>query len=297
MQLEPEGLVLDVAPTTRVPICSGCFKRVRAVHNHYEGRRWRHLDVAGMGLWLRYGSAAFAAHAAASPSSWCRGPSRSWFTFDFEQTSPTSPSTRTRRRRRHDAHRVDHRRQHHRARRRRLRPSDALDDLRLIGVDELSYRQHHEYVTIVVDHELAPSSGLPRAKTLTPCAASSKRSGRAVREARSRDARHVGGLHQGGLRGVPQSPDRLRQVPRSAPGPRRARPGPRRGGARPTRDKRALKQSRFALQKNTWNLYHIEHQKLALVQRTNQPLYRAYLLKETLAAILEGGQAKVAGDS
>ncbi|MCP3918396.1 MAG: hypothetical protein GY711_22860 [bacterium] len=30
---------------------------------------------------------------------------------------------------------------------------DRLDGLRLIGVDELSYRRHHKYVTVVVDHE------------------------------------------------------------------------------------------------------------------------------------------------
>jgi len=48
VHLEAEGLTLDVAPTTRVPICSGCFKRVHAVHDTYEGRQWRHLDVAGM---------------------------------------------------------------------------------------------------------------------------------------------------------------------------------------------------------------------------------------------------------
>jgi len=35
----------------------------------------------------------------------------------------------------------------------RLRPDDTLDGLRLIGVDELSYRRHHQYVTVVVDHE------------------------------------------------------------------------------------------------------------------------------------------------
>jgi hypothetical protein len=35
----------------------------------------------------------------------------------------------------------------------RLRPSDPLDSLRLIGVDELSCRRHHEHVTVVVDHE------------------------------------------------------------------------------------------------------------------------------------------------
>jgi hypothetical protein len=44
VHLEPEGVLLDVAPITRVPFCSGCLKRVRAVHDTYEGRRWRHLD-------------------------------------------------------------------------------------------------------------------------------------------------------------------------------------------------------------------------------------------------------------
>ena len=29
---------------------------------------------------------------------------------------------------------------------------DALDGLTQIGVDELSYRRHHEYITVVVDH-------------------------------------------------------------------------------------------------------------------------------------------------
>ena len=38
VHLEPEGLVLDAAPTTRVPICSGCCKRVHAVHDTYERR-------------------------------------------------------------------------------------------------------------------------------------------------------------------------------------------------------------------------------------------------------------------
>jgi transposase len=30
---------------------------------------------------------------------------------------------------------------------------DRLDGLRHIGIDELSYRRHHEYITVVVDHE------------------------------------------------------------------------------------------------------------------------------------------------
>jgi transposase len=36
----------------------------------------------------------------------------------------------------------------------RYRPGDQLDGLKRIGVDELSYRRHHEYITVVIDHEL-----------------------------------------------------------------------------------------------------------------------------------------------
>jgi transposase len=34
----------------------------------------------------------------------------------------------------------------------RLGPTDRLVGLRHIGIDELSYRRHHEYITIMVDH-------------------------------------------------------------------------------------------------------------------------------------------------
>jgi hypothetical protein len=49
----------------------------------------------------------------------------------------------------------------------------------------------------------------------------------------------------------------------------------------------ALFQSRFALLKDPWNLTREQKQKLSEVQRTNAPLYRAYLLKETLAQVLD----------
>jgi transposase len=54
MTFDDEGLVVDVAPSTRVPRCSGCHCRVRGVHDRYEGRRWRHLDVGPFRVWLRY---------------------------------------------------------------------------------------------------------------------------------------------------------------------------------------------------------------------------------------------------
>jgi len=153
--LDPEGLVLDVAPTTRVPICSGCCKRVHAVHDTYEGRRWRHLDVASLRLWLRY-----AIRRVRCPRCgvtvelvpWAEP--QSWFTFDFEQhvaylaqrADKTTISTLMRIAWATVGSIIERVVARH-------KPGDPLDGLRLIGVDELSYRRHHEYVTVVVDHE------------------------------------------------------------------------------------------------------------------------------------------------
>ena len=58
--------------------------------------------------------------------------------------------------------------------------------------------------------------------------------------------------------------------------------------------KAALKGTRWALQKSPWNLTGLEAQTLAELERTNRPLFRAHLLKESLAAILDGRQINVA---
>jgi transposase len=55
---------------------------------------------------------------------------------------------------------------------------------------------------------------------------------------------------------------------------------------------RALKKSRWALLKNPWNLTQRQGEKLSEVARTNQRLYRAYLLKESLAKGLDFRQRK-----
>ena len=48
-----------------------------------------------------------------------------------------------------------------------------------------------------------------------------------------------------------------------------------------------IKRTRFALLKSPWNLTRTERQKLSDIQKTNKRLYRAYLLKETLAKALD----------
>ena len=56
---------------------------------------------------------------------------------------------------------------------------------------------------------------------------------------------------------------------------------------RGTPEGRDLARTRFALLKNAWNLTRTEQTRLSTVQRVNAPLYRAYLLKETLAKSLD----------
>jgi transposase len=178
----------------------------------------------------------------------------------------------------------------------RHRTGDRLDGLTQIGVDELSYRRHHEYVTVIVDHVRGGIVWASPGKNAATLAAFFKELGnercakleavtldmsaaylKAVTEATPQarvifDRFHVQRLAHDALDEV-----RREQVRAADP-----------------EDKRELKHTRFALQKNPWNLSAIEEQKVAAVQKANLPLYRAYLLKETLAGILDGRQVHVA---
>ena len=59
-------------------------------------------------------------------------------------------------------------------------------------------------------------------------------------------------------------------------------------GQQGTEEAKVLKRTRFILHKNPWNLINLEGEKLAQLQRTNKPIYRAYMMKEGLAGILDG---------
>jgi transposase len=179
----------------------------------------------------------------------------------------------------------------------RLGPQDRLEGLTDIGVDELSYRKHHEYVTVVIDH----------------------RRQRIVWAAKGKNADTLRGFFEAlgaercaklGSVTIDMSAAYIKAVSDAAPQARivfdkfhvqrlahdaldQVRRAEVRNVAEPAQ-RAALKHSRFALQKNTWNLTDIEHQKVAEVQRTNRRLYRGYLLKETLAEILRGTDPTVA---
>jgi transposase len=294
-----EGLVLDVRPTTQVPICGGCMLAVGQIYDSRE-RRWRHLDFGEMKVHLRTQLRRVRCPRCGITTElvpWAQP--QSWFTHAFEQTAAylaqsaaktvvaemmriawsTVGAIVTRFVARH-------------------RGDDPLAGLTHIGIDELSYRRHHEYVTVVVDHikarivwaapgknadtlrsffsELgAERCGELEAITIDMSAAYIT----AVTEAAPKaklvfDRFHVQRLAHDALDQVRRNEVRDIDAPE---------------------DRRALKNTRFALQKNPWNLTAIETGRLADVQRTNAPIYRAYLLKESLAEILDRRQPNVAG--
>lgn len=295
---EDKGVVADVAPTTTIPRCSGCFCRVDKI---YDSRRrsWRHLDLAGMRLVLHYKLRRVdcpRCGVVVELVPWAEPDS--WFTRDFEEhtaylAQTTDKTTVV------NTMRIAWRTVGEIARRvvDRLRPGDMLNGLKQIGVDELSYRRHHEYITVVIDHvtkrvvwarpgkdaatlaEFFKELGPERCKQLE--AVTIDMSGayiKAVTDASLQatiifDRFHVQRLAQEAVDAVRR--DEVRN-------------------SRGTEEAKVLKRTRFLLLKNPWNLTNLEGEKLAQLQHTNKPIYRAYLLKEGLAEILDGLDLDVA---
>jgi transposase len=298
--LTADNLTIDVAPTTRTPRCSGCLRRVRRVYDQRE-RRWRHVDFGGVEVYVRYSLRRLDCRKCGVVSELVPWAEHGvGFTREFEDVvgflaqriDKTSLSTLMciawetvgriigRVVARHTS-------------------SDRLDGLTHIGIDELSYRKHHEYVTVVSDLKrgrvvwVAPGKnaatvrqffdalGPVRIARLEVVAIDmSEAYQAAVREKAPNaeivfDRFHVQRLAHDALDEV-----RREQV--------------RALRAKDVRAAKAIKNTRFAVQKNPWNLTQSEHEKLAAVQRNNRPLYRGHLLTHTLAAILDRRQVNVA---
>ena len=173
------------------------------------------------------------------------------------------------------------------------RQVDLLDGLRRIGIDEISYRKGQKYLTVVVDHhsgrlvwaapgrdrqtvlEFFDALGQERCKQieLVSCDMASWISS-AVAEAVPDAERCVDPFHVIGL-----ATDALDEVRREVW--RQARKD---GNTQLAKD---LKGARFCVWKNPEHLTDNQRAKLSEIQKTNGPLYRAYLLKEQLRQIYQ----------
>ena len=184
---------------------------------------------------------------------------------------------------------------------------DRFAGLARIGIDEISYKKGHRYLTVVVDHDsrrliwAAPGRdthtlrrffdllGPERASQITHVSADAadwiadvvaERCPNAVRCA---DAFHIVAWATEALDEVRrQAWNTARDLARDEP--RRARGRPRKDAPpRPGHDRaRSLKNARYVLWKNPENLTERQADKLAWIAKTDPRLHRAYLLKEGL---------------
>jgi transposase len=292
-----DGLVVEVAPSWRTGRCSGCGRN-RPGYDRRR-RRWRHLDLAGMTLRLEYDVRRVncpTCGIVVEYVPWAE--SGSWFTRAFEDQvgylAQRCDKTTVRNLMRVAWSTVGDIIGRVVARHQR---GEMLDGLTHIGVDELSYRRHHQYVTVVVDHvggRIVWAKEGKNAATLKAFfaelgaerlaqleAVTIDMSGayiKAVTEASPHaqiifDRFHVQRLAHDALDAV------RREEVREAPAPV---------------DRKALKHTRWPLLRRAWNLRDLEVCKVAALSKANRRLFRAYLLKETLAAILDRKQVNVA---
>ncbi len=163
-----------------------------------------------------------------------------------------------------------------------------LNNVTRIGIDEFSYRKHHRYITVIVDHDTrrviwtAEGTGAktlrkffeelgPERTALLKLATIDMSGGymKALRE-HAPDVQIVfDRFHVQGLAGIAVD-DVRRELWRSE--------GTRRG--------HGVGGTRWALLKNPVNLTGEQSEQLSHIQKTNKPLYRAYLLKEALREAL-----------
>ena len=171
------------------------------------------------------------------------------------------------------------------------RRHDLLDGLRRIGIDEISHKKGHRYLTVVVDHHTGrlvwaaggrdrqtvlaffDALGHERCKQieLVSCDMASWIAG-PVAERCPGAVRCVDPFHV-----IQLATDALDEVRREVWNEAR-----RHGNMELARD---LKGARFCVWKNPENLTDRQAAKLSEIQKTNGPLYRAYLLKEQLRQI------------
>ena len=293
---EETGLIIDVKPRRRKPRCGICGKKGPG-YDSQEPRLWRHLGLGRCMIWLRYVPRRVdcphcGVHVEAVP--WPLHASR--FTKDFEKmvTWLAQRSDKTTicqlmginwRTVGQIISRVVP----------LLQDKRRFESLYVIGVDEISYRKNHKYVTLVVDHIKRHVVWANEGKSADSLNAFFEELGpeqcdqiqvitmdmsqafiKAVREKAPNaqivfDRFHVQKLANTAV-------DEVRSATmRELAG---------------TEGAKFIKSSRWALRKNPWNLTRGQRAKLSEVQRENKRLYRAYLLKEGLARVLDYLQPK-----
>ena len=295
VSLGKDCLILPVKPSWRKPRCSCCGKVCPGYDHSHVPVRWVHLSIGGLRLILEY-----APRRVECPDCgvrvemvpWARADSR--FTRPFEEmvsylaqiTNKTEVSKIMGISWRTVGNIVE------RVVAERLDPK-RFEGLRNIGIDELSFRKGSRYITTVVDHDkrrivwaaegkssetlnaFFDELGEKRAKNLKTITIDMSAAFIKSVEAKAPTAQVVFDLFHV-LKLASEAVDKVRREKVNLL---------KKGDA--TEEAAAIKKSRWVLLKKPWDLSDKQWDKLAAIQKHNAPLYRAYLLKESLAAVFE----------
>lgn len=288
-------LVVRTRPSWRDPRCSHCGK-VRPGYDHAKKPvRWVHLSIGAIRIIIEYTPRRVECPACGVRVElvpWARADSR--FTRPFEEmaaylariTNKTEVSKMMGISWRTVGNIIE------RIVADRLDPK-RLDDLTRIGIDEISFRKRHRYITTVVDHKrrcivwsaegkssetlnaFFDELGEERAKKLELITIDMSAAFIKSIEAKAPKAQIIFDLFHV-LKLVSEAVDKVRRkIVNSL------------SELDDPEEATAIKKSRYVLLKNPWDLSVKEWDKLSAIQKHNAPLYRAYLLKESIAAVFE----------
>lgn len=295
------ALVVAVRPSWKNPRCSRCGRPSKSAHDQRQNRLWRHLDFGGVRVELAYDLrrlACLRCRAVVVEAVPWAVDTEARFTKDFDEQVAFV------------AQRMDKTAVQklfgiawrtvgviiERVVARLRKPLGEGGSLRAIGVDDLSYRKHHHYLTLVTDHFgrrvvwghegrdaeslMAFFDMLGEQKCKEIEVVTMDMSGAFIKAVRHKlphaqivfDRFHVQQLASDAL------DETRRDTWRSMKG---------------TEAGDGLKQMRWVLLKNNADLSESEVARLSELETTNGDLYRGYLLKESLGAILGGKQINV----
>lgn len=287
-EMAARGLVIDARPSWTKPRCGLCHRRCSIYDTADEPRYWRHLTLGRVPIWIRHTMRRANCPVHGATAEWVPWAAhQSFFTLELEELVA------------YLAQRMDKTAVTHlvginwrtvgtivaRVVKERL-DSRRFDNLYIIGIDEISYRRQHEYVTVIVDHakhrvvwtgkgkgadtlkqffaEIGPErTAQIQAATLDMSAAFIS----ALDEVAPHVTKIFDRFHVQALASDAVDEVRRAEVRRLAG----------------TDEAQCIKKTRFALLKNPWNLTRREGQRLRDLQANNRTIYRAYLLKESLA--------------
>jgi len=288
-------VILDVEPLRRSLTCGRCRRRRRTGSYDSKRRIWRHLDLGAWEVYLRARQRRFHCQACdavvtelmpwAEPGSAFTRDFEDMVTFFAQQTNSTVVS------------RVMHvawPTVGNIVRRAVARHGTPLAQRRLvrIGIDEISYRRHHKYLTLVADHangHIVWGGDGKSGDTLDGFfdALGPEACGRLELVSLDMSPGYIAKLRER----LPKAtlvfdPFHVVKLANSAVDEvRRSQVRALKGE---NKVRLTVKKTRWVLLKAPENLDDEEFERLSLLSRLNRPLYRAYLLKEALRDIYDG---------